>query len=164
MKHLSRHPNIVGCKLSHALMSHHIILSSSPAIEHDKFSVFTGLGQHLLPLLLSGPGAAGAIDGSAAYFPKAMVKLWTLAKKINDANGNVTKEEWDEARSLQCAISEGEEWVVRYGTLGIKEAIRRILGIGHDGGRLPFCGINVDKSWQDMEGVFGRLQDIESGL
>jgi len=164
MKHLSLHPNIVGCKLSHGNMTHHIVLSSSPGIKHEEFRVFTGLGQQLLPLLLSGPGAAGAIDGSAAYFPKTLIKIWKIAKKINENNGNVTKEEWEEARRLQCAVSEGEEWVVKYGTLGIKEAIKRILGIGSDGGRLPFCGINVSAEWLRFQAAFEGLQDIESSL
>ncbi|KAF3937133.1 hypothetical protein ABW19_dt0205619 [Dactylella cylindrospora] len=164
LKHLSQHPNIVGCKLSHGNMSHHLILSSSPAIKHEKFRVYTGLGQQLLPLLLSGPGAAGAIDGTAAYFPKTMVRIWTISRKIAAAEGNTTKDEWDEVHRLQCAYSEVEEWVVKFGTVGIKLAIKKILGMGQDGGRLPFVGMDVDAEWEKFRGAFEVLQDLEGGL
>ncbi|KAF3915771.1 hypothetical protein ABW20_dc0107549 [Dactylellina cionopaga] len=166
MKHLSTHPNIVGCKLSHGNMSHHLILSSSPEIKHDSFRVFTGLGQQLLPLLLSGPGAAGAIDGTAAYFPKTLLRIYSLAKKISAAGGNVSQEEWDEVHRLQCAFSEVEEWVVKYGTIGIKEAIKKVLGIsvGQDGGRIPFCETHVGKEWEKFKPVFEAVQEFEGKL
>ncbi|KAK6497243.1 hypothetical protein TWF506_004717 [Arthrobotrys conoides] len=171
MKHLASHPNIVGCKLSHGNMSHHLILSSTKEINHDKFRVYTGLGQQLLPLLLSGPGAAGAIDGTAAYFPKTLLRIWNLSKKISAANGNVTKEEWEEVHALQCAYSEVEEWVVKYGTIGIKEAVKKVLGIsvGQDGGRLPFCegasgGGGPAKQWEAFRGAFETVQDFEGSL
>ena len=171
MKHLAGHPNIVGCKLSHGNMSHHLILSSTKEINHDKFRVYTGLGQQLLPLLLSGPGAAGAIDGTAAYFPKTLLRIWNLSKKISAANGNVTKEEWEEVHALQCAYSEVEEWVVKFGTIGIKEAVRKVLGIsvGQDGGRLPFCegasgGGGPAKQWENFRGAFEAVQDFEGKL
>jgi len=164
MKHLSQHPNIVGCKLSHGNMSHHLIFSSSPAIKHEKFRVYTGLGQHLLPFLLSGPGASGAIDGTAAYFPKVIVRIFAIARKISSAGGNVTQDEWDEAHRLQCAYSEVEEWVVTHGTIGIKKAIAKVLGIGEDGGRLPFVGMDFDKEYEKFRGAFEGLQDLENGL
>ncbi|EPS39549.1 hypothetical protein H072_6749 [Dactylellina haptotyla CBS 200.50] len=166
MKHLSTHPNIVGCKLSHGNMSHHLILSSSPDIPHEKFRVFTGLGQQLLPLLLSGPGAAGAIDGTAAYFPKTLIRIHALSKKIAAANGNVSAEEWKEVHALQCAFSEVEEWVVKFGTIGIKEAVRKVLGIsvGQEGGRLPFCESHVGKEWEKFKPVFEAVQEYENKL
>ncbi|KAK6360970.1 hypothetical protein TWF730_007085 [Orbilia blumenaviensis] len=171
MKQLASHPNIVGCKLSHGNMSHHLILSSTKQINHENFRVFTGLGQQLLPLLLSGPGAAGAIDGTAAYFPKTLLRIWTLAKKISAAGGNVTQDEWDEVHALQCAYSEVEEWVVKFGTIGIKEAVAKVLGIsvGQAGGRLPFCegasgGGGPAKEWEKFRGVFETVQDFEGKL
>ncbi|KAF3921856.1 hypothetical protein AA313_de0208285 [Arthrobotrys entomopaga] len=164
MKTLSKHPNIVGCKLSHGNMSHHLILSSTPEIEHQYFRVFTGLGQQLLPLLLSGPGAAGAIDGTAAYFPKTMIRIYNLAGRIR--SGTATPAEWEEAQRLQCAYSEVEEWVVKFGTMGIKEAIKIVLGIsvGQAGGRLPFSETHVTKEFEKYREVFERVQDIEGGL
>ncbi|KAK6338606.1 hypothetical protein TWF696_009418 [Orbilia brochopaga] len=164
MKHLSKHHNIVGCKLSHGNMSHHLILSSSPEIDHNGFRVFTGLGQQLLPLMLSGPGSGGAIDGSAAYFPRTLLRIFALAKKI--AAGRASPAEWSEAQELQCAYSEVEEWVVKHGTVGIKEGIKQVLGIsvGQDGGRLPFCETHVRREYDRFRNIFETMQDFENKL
>ncbi|KAJ6258301.1 hypothetical protein Dda_6340 [Drechslerella dactyloides] len=166
MKHLSKHPNIVGCKLSHGNMSHHLILSSSPDIDHANFRVFTGLGQQLLPLLLSGPGAAGAIDGSAAYFPRSLLRIFTLARKIATTRGGVSPAEWQEVQKLQCAYSEVEEWVVKHGTVGIKEAIKKTLGIseGQTGARLPFCESHLPEDYVRFQTYFETMQMHEGKL
>ncbi|EWC43692.1 hypothetical protein DRE_01579 [Drechslerella stenobrocha 248] len=166
MKQLATHPNIVGCKLSHGNMSHHLIISSSPEIDHSGFRVYTGLGQQLLPLLLSGPGAAGAIDGSAAYFPKTLLRIFALARKITTAGGGVTAEDWKEVHALQCAYSEAEEWVVKFGTVGIKEGVNQMLGIsvGLDGGRLPFCETHVRKEFDRYRPAFEAVQEFERKL
>ncbi|KAF3905611.1 hypothetical protein ABW21_db0200214 [Orbilia brochopaga] len=165
MKQLAKHHNIVGCKLSHGNMSHHLILSSSPEIDHSGFRVFTGLGQQLLPLMLSGPGAAGAIDGSAAYFPRSLLRIFALAKKIA-SEGGASPSEWKKVHDLQCAYSEVEEWVVKYGTIGIKEAVKKVLGIseGQDGGRLPFYESHVRKDYERFRNTFVVMQDFEDEL
>lgn len=157
---LSRHANIVGCKLSHGDVSHHIQIASNPAIEHARFATFTGLGQQLLPVL--SVGCAGAIDGSAGFFPKALVRLYELGVKRG-----VSEEEEKERRELQFKVSSVEELVVRYGTVGIKEAVRRVLGMGDGGCRLPLVsGLpGGEAEWaRDWEGVVGDLEKVEASL
>ena len=51
---LAAHPNIVGTKLSHGIIDDQTLIAASPNIDHEKFSVFTGLGQNLLPVLAIG--------------------------------------------------------------------------------------------------------------
>jgi len=157
---LSKHPNIVGCKLSHGDVSHHAQIGASPAIDHSKFATFTGLGQQLLPVLAL--GCAGAIDGTAGFFPKSVVHLYNLSLK-----NNVTDEEIKERRLLQCKLSAVEELVVRFGTVGIKEAISRVLGFGDpDGTRLPLCGgiPGGDSEWKNWEGAISDLAVVEDSL
>ena len=38
---LSRHPNIVGCKLSHGDLSYHAQISANPSIDHSHFYTFS---------------------------------------------------------------------------------------------------------------------------
>ncbi|MBE3045302.1 hypothetical protein IMZ48_22665, partial [Candidatus Bathyarchaeota archaeon] len=52
---------------SHGDVSHHVQVSTDPKIDHDKFRVFSGFGQQLGPIVLF--GAAGVIDGLAAFYP-----------------------------------------------------------------------------------------------
>ena len=58
---LAAHPNIVGTKLSHGIIDDQTLIAASPNIDHEHFSVFTGLGQNLLPVL--------AIGGVGMYLP-----------------------------------------------------------------------------------------------
>lgn len=51
---LAAHPNIVGTKLSHGIIDDQTLIAASPNIDHEHFSVFTGLGQNLLPVLAIG--------------------------------------------------------------------------------------------------------------
>lgn len=154
---LAAHPNIVGCKLSHGDLSKHTLIASSPNIDHSRFEVFTGLGQQLLPVLTV--GGAGAIDGLAGVFPKTVVHLYERWK--NNPGDLQT------LRSLQYKISAGEELVVKYGTVGIKEAASRILGFGDsDGTRLPLKGgfPGGDKEWEGWKGVMEELKTLEKSL
>ncbi|KAK6839908.1 hypothetical protein PG987_005774 [Apiospora arundinis] len=132
---LSKHPNIVGCKLSHGDMSYHAQVASNPNIDHAQFQTFSGLGQQLLPVVTV--GGAGAIDGCAGFFPKTVVKLYELSVKTV----GITEEEVRRRRELQYKLSAMEELVVQTGTVGIKEAISRLRGFGDpDGTRLPLVG------------------------
>lgn len=65
---LAQHPNIVGCKMSHAVVSWHNQVSLDPKIDHNKFRVYSGLGQQLGPIVIF--DAAGVIDGLAAIYPR----------------------------------------------------------------------------------------------
>ncbi|KAL5347376.1 hypothetical protein ACLOAV_007688 [Pseudogymnoascus australis] len=157
---LSAHPNIVGCKLSHGDISYHAQIGANPSIDHSHFHTFTGLGQQLLPILAL--GCAGTIDGSAGFFPKSVVHLYNLSTKENQ-----TAEEKKEARTLQYRISAVEELVVKFGTVGIKEAVSRVLGLGErDGTRLPLVGgiPGGDAEWENWKGVVGELEKVEASL
>ena len=157
---LSKHPNIVGCKLSHGDVSYHAQIGASPKIDHAKFHTFTGLGQQLLPVVTL--GCSGAIDGTAGFFPKSVVHLYKLSIKDQP-----TEEEVKERRLLQYKISVVEELVVKFGTVGIKEAISRVLGMGdRDGTRLPlFGGIpGGDEEWATWKEAIDDLDAVEKSL
>ncbi|KAI9880778.1 MAG: hypothetical protein M1830_000214 [Pleopsidium flavum] len=156
---LAAHPNVVGCKLSHADLSKHTLIASSPNIDHLHFETFTGLGQQLLPVLTV--GGAGAIDGLAGVFPKCVVHLYEMWKNNNSSGDR------ERLREVQYKICAGEELVVRYGTVGIKEAVSRIRGFGErDGTRVPLKGglPGGDREWGDWEGVMGELEALERSL
>ncbi|TGO55183.1 hypothetical protein BOTNAR_0250g00190 [Botryotinia narcissicola] len=157
---LAAHPNIVGCKLSHGDISYHAQIALSPHINHSHFHTFTGLGQQLLPVMSI--GCKGTIDGSAGLFPKSVVRLYELSAK-----DNVTAEEKKERGLLQWKLSGVEEIVVKYGTVGIKECVSRILGMGEkDGTRLPLVGgiPGGDAEWEKWRGVIGELEEVEKSL
>jgi 2-keto-3-deoxy-L-rhamnonate aldolase len=155
---LAKHPNIVGCKLSHGDVSYHAQIASNPLIDHNKFYTFTGLGQQLLPVM--SVGVVGAIDGCAGFFPKTVVKLYNLALK-----NQPTDEEVAERRLLQYKVSSMEEIVVKYGTVGIKEAISRLRGMGDlDGTRLPLLGgiPGGDVEWDKWKAYVEMMQEEEN--
>jgi 2-keto-3-deoxy-L-rhamnonate aldolase len=157
---LAKHPNIVGCKLSHGDVSYHAQIGASPKIDHSRFHAFTGLGQQLLPVL--SVGCAGTIDGTAGFFPKSVVHLYGLSVK-----NRPTDDEIRERRDLQCKLSAVEEIVVKHGTVGIKEATSRLRGFGdRDGTRLPLYGgiPGGDQEWENWKGVIAELDDVEKNL
>lgn len=159
---LAAHPNIVGTKLSHGIIDDQTLIAASPNIDHDHFSVFTGLGQNLLPVLAI--GGVAAIDGLAGCFPKVVVRLFNL---FNDSIANgITKKEIQELRDLQFKICEGEKLVARWGVVGLKEALARVWDLGGaKGGRLPIAGgFEDDKEWSKWEKVYQGLKTLEEGL
>ncbi|RWA11609.1 hypothetical protein EKO27_g3502 [Xylaria grammica] len=157
---LAKHPNIVGCKLSHGDVSVHAQIASNPEIDHDRFRTFTGLGQQLLPVVAV--GGAGAIDGCAGFFPKTVVRLYELSAKTQ-----LAEEEARERRTLQFKVSSIEELVAKFGTVGIKEAISRLRGFGdRDGTRLPLHGgiPGGDAEWANWKGLADSVQEEEDRL
>ncbi|KAI0812216.1 dihydrodipicolinate synthase [Xylaria sp. FL0064] len=157
---LAAHPNIVGCKLSHADVSVHAQIASNPSIDHENFRTFTGLGQQLLSVVAV--GGAGAIDGCAGFFPKTVVRLYELSVKTQ-----LSEEEAAERRRLQFKVSSIEELVARFGTVGIKEAISRLRGFGDkDGTRLPLYGgiPGGDAEWANWKGLANSVQEEEDRL
>ncbi|AEO67463.1 uncharacterized protein THITE_2144816 [Thermothielavioides terrestris NRRL 8126] len=150
---LAQHPRIVGCKMSHGNVSHHVHVSLDPAIDHNKFRVYSGFGNQLGPIVQF--GAAGVIDGMAAFYPKTVVRLMNLM-----LSRDVSPETQEEIRRLQFAVSQGEEFVMRYGVIGIKEAVCRVAGFGNlEGGRLPLRGKLPEGAWDKAKGLF--LETIE---
>jgi 2-keto-3-deoxy-L-rhamnonate aldolase len=107
-------------------------------------------------------GCAGTIDGTAGFFPKSVVYLYELS-----INEKLIELGYLKRRELQYKISAVEELVVRYGTVGIKEAISRILQFGdRDGTRLPLCGgiPGGDSEWENWKDVIGELETVEKSL
>lgn len=155
---LAQHPNIVGCKMSHGNVSHHVQVSLDPEIDHRKFRVYSGFGQQLGPIVYF--GAAGVIDGLAAIYPKTVARLMQLAEKKPNDDDAV-----DEMYKLQFAVSSAEEFVGRWGIVGIKEGVQRVLGMGTlEGGRLPLKGKLPEGEWEKWDKVLGRIQKIEESL
>jgi 2-keto-3-deoxy-L-rhamnonate aldolase len=73
----------------------------------------------------------------------------------------------DERRLLQYKVSSVEELVVKFGIVGIKEAISRILGLGdRDGTRLPLTGgiPGGDTEWALWKEAIDELNIIETSL
>lgn len=122
---LSAHPNIVGIKMSHGNVSHYIQVGLNPEVQKNNFSVMTGLGQLLLPALLS--GAEGTIDAISGAYPKTLVKLYELTKA-----GKIA-----EAQKIQYVVSRIEEIIVKHGPVGTKYAIVNFLGYGNESCRAP---------------------------
>ncbi|KAI0134317.1 hypothetical protein BJ170DRAFT_194726 [Xylariales sp. AK1849] len=155
---LAKHPNIVGCKLSHGDVSVHAQIASNPSIDHSTFATFTGLGQQLLPVIAV--GGVGAIDGCAGFFPKSVVKLYDLSVK-----NQLSEEEAKSRRILQWKVSTMEEIIIKFGTVGIKEAVSRIRGFGDpDGTRLPLLGgiPGGDAEWAKWKEIVDIMEQEEN--
>ncbi|GAB7329711.1 hypothetical protein MBLNU13_g01443t1 [Cladosporium sp. NU13] len=159
---LAAHPNIVGTKLSHGIIDDQTLIAASPNIDHEKFSVFTGLGQNLLPVLAI--GGVAAIDGLAGVFPRVVVRLFNLFNETI-ASG-ITKDNIKELRDLQFKICEGEKLVARWGVVGLKEALARVWEFGGaKGARLPIAGgFEDDKEWSKWEKLYQSLKELEESL
>ncbi|KAI6781897.1 dihydrodipicolinate synthase [Emericellopsis cladophorae] len=155
---LAAHPNIVGCKMSHGNVSHHVQVSLHPKIDHTKFRVYSGFGQQLGPIVLFNAG--GVIDGLAAIFPKTISRLFSLASKRP-----VDESTLEEVRRLQWKVSACEEYIVSNGILGIREGIYKVLGFGHlEGGRLPLKGKMAAGVYEQWSDIFGQMTEEEKKL
>lgn len=139
---------------SHGNVSHHVQVSLDPEIDHEKFRVYSGFGQQLGPIVQF--GAAGVIDGMAAFFPRTVVRLFSLLEQAEqDA---ATKAE---ILKLQYQVSRAEEFIARYGILGIREGVARAAGFGNlEGGRLPIRGKLAEGEWEKGRKLF--LEGIEA--
>ena len=61
-------------------------------------------------------------------------------------------------RELQRAIAAGEELIVKWGTVGVKEGVSRVLGFGDaKGTRLPLKGGLPDGAWEEFGQAFDDL-------
>jgi 2-keto-3-deoxy-L-rhamnonate aldolase len=70
-------------------------------------------------------------------------------------------------RQLQYKITNGEKLVVKWGTVGIREAVARIIGLGDsDGGRLPLQGgfPEGDAEWKKWGSAIEALHSTENTL
>lgn len=144
---------------SHGNVSHHVQVSLDPAINHDKFRVFSGFGQQLGPIVFF--GAAGVIDGLAAIYPKTVARLMSLAEKRP-----IEPDALAEIQRLQYAVSKAEEFIGKTGIIGIKEAVFRVTGLGTlEGGRLPLKGKLPEGEWEKLRELYlGDVEKSESSL
>jgi 2-keto-3-deoxy-L-rhamnonate aldolase len=155
---LAQHPNIVGCKMSHGNVSYHLQVSLDPAIDHEKFRVYSGFGQQLGPIVLF--GAAGVIDGLAAIYPATVSRLFELAAKRP-----VEPAVLSEIQSLQFIVSRAEEMIGKWGIVGIKEGIYQVLKFGNmEGGRLPLKGSMPKGEWESWGKVMAAMEEREKTL
>ena len=152
---LAGHPNIVGCKMSHGNVSHHVQVALDPAIDHSKFRLYSGFGQQLGPIVLF--GAAGVIDGLAAIYPRTVVRLFDLAAK-RPVEPNALKE----MQALQFVVSRAEEMIAKWGIVGIKEGVYRVLQMGNlQGGRLPLKGSMPQGEWESWSVAMDSMKKLE---
>lgn len=160
-ENLASHPNIVGTKFSHGNVSHHAQVALSPKIDHSRFRLYSGQGQQLLPVVMV--GGAGVIDGLAASFPLTVTRLYTLSTTLPLDQAGL-----EEARKIQYLVSAASELIcVKWGVIGIKEAVYKILGIGNlDGGRLPIAGTvdGIGGDWSVLDETISELKKIEASL
>jgi 2-keto-3-deoxy-L-rhamnonate aldolase len=104
--------------------------------------------------------AAGAIDGLGAIFPKTVSRLFRLVSERP-----AREETLEEARKLQWQVSAAEEYIVRTGVLGIREAIYKVLGFGHlEGGRAPLRGRLADGEYDRWSDILGKMTETEKSL
>lgn len=135
-------------------MSYHVQVSLDPAIDHNKFRVYSGFGQQLGPIVFF--GAAGVIDGLAAIYPKTVSRLMELAEKRP-----IDPDTLAEVQRLQYVVSKAEEYIGKTGIVGIKEAVFRVTGMGTlEGGRLPLKGKLADGEWEKLSKLY--LADVEA--
>lgn len=143
---------------SHGNVSHHLQISLNPVIDAQKFRVFSGFGQQLGPIVYF--KAAGVVDGLAAIYPKAVVRLMKLSEQRP-----LSQEALDEAQALQFASSRASEVIVTWGILGIREGIYRVLGMGHlEGGRVPLRGGLPEGEWEKLKGLYESIAEMENSL
>lgn len=121
--------------------------------------MYSGFGQQLGPIVHF--GAAGVIDGMAAWYPKIVVRLMDLAEKRP-----VDQASLDEAQKLQFVVSRAQEFIGKFGVKGIKEAVYRVAGFGNpDAARLPLKGRVSDKDWEKWHPILlAPVEKAESAL
>lgn len=151
---LSKHENIVGCKMSHGDCNQYTQVSLNPEIQKQNFTCMTGLGQLLLPAM--SVGIDGTIDAMSGIFPKTLKKLFTLAQK-----GEVTKE----VQSIQYTVSRVEEIVAAFGPIGIKYTVKKVLGMGeNDYGRAPLSEALTAEQTAPFEQAIQNAIKLENSL
>lgn len=148
---LSKHPNIVGTKISHGDVAHHATIGLDPSVKAADFTCLTGLGQILLPALTV--GFDGTVDALSGAFPQLYVNIL----KAYDLGDLAT------AQKLQWIATRGEELVVRFGVVGIKRAIQQATGFGETYlGRAP---LNQDVvGWEQYAENFTGCAEAEKAL
>jgi len=121
--HLSKHPNIVGCKLTcgNTGKLNRVATATRAATPENSGSGFMCMGgsaDFTLPTLIA--GGSGIICGLGNITPKSCVKVIDLysAGKI------------EEARAMQAAVARGDWAAITGGIVGTKSALESYFGYG----------------------------------
>ncbi len=141
--------------MSHGNVSHHLQVCLNPEIDHSNFRVYSGFGQQLGPIVMF--GAAGVIDGLAAIYPRTVSHLFELA-----ARRPIEPEILKKIQEYQFVVSRAEEMIIKWGIVGIKEGIYRVLDIGNlEGGRLPLKGSMPKGEWESWSTAMNAMKKLE---
>lgn len=150
---LSKHPNIVGCKLTHYNFPLYTLLCQSAELKKNNFRNLAGVGQVLLPGL--SVGVEGCIDGLSNVFPKAMVRIFTAYE-----TGNCK-----EAQQLQAMVTMVNEMTAVLNILGLKYAIKYVWDLGDVVHGRPPLNQDIDvKVWEKYLPAFDQLLEVEKKL
>lgn len=97
------------------------------------------------------------IDGLAAIYPRTVARLFDLAAKRP-----VEPDTLKEIQALQFVVSRAEEMVAKWGIVGIKEGVYRVLQIGNlQGGRLPLKGSMPKGEWESWSVAMDAMRQLE---
>ncbi|CDK24809.1 unnamed protein product [Kuraishia capsulata CBS 1993] len=150
---LAKHPNIVGCKLTHYNFTLYTLICQNEEIKSANFRPLAGVGQVLVPALAT--GIEGCIDGLSNVFPKSMLKVF------NDYGKGDTVQ----AAKFQELVTTVNEMTAVLNLLGLKFALNHILGIGEVLHGRPPIDQDIDESvWEKYLPAFEKLWAIEKGL
>lgn len=72
----------------------------------------------------------------------------------------------EEIQRLQYVVSKAEEYIGKSGSIGIREAIFRLSGIGNlEGGRVPMRGKLADGEWESLRRTYlAEITRVEASL
>jgi len=152
---LSKHPNIVGCKLTcgNTGKLNRIAAATSASTPSDVSSGFLCLGgsaDFTLQTLLG--GGSGTIGGLGNIAPKACVKLVELFQQDN----------LKDARKLQAIVARGDWGAIQGGIVGTKAALVAHFGYGgYSRKPLPRPTKEETAKWRD---AFDELVKLEKSL
>lgn len=150
---LSKHPNIVGCKLTHYNFPLYILLAQSQQLKHENFTVLAGVGQVLLPGLAV--GVEGCIDGLSNIFPKSMVEIFNA----------FTRGDLEKCKELQRLVTEVNQMTAVLNILGLKYGLKHMLTFGDcETGRPPLNQKIDIEVWEKYLPAFKQLLEIEQSL
>ncbi|ORY15079.1 dihydrodipicolinate synthase [Clohesyomyces aquaticus] len=152
---LSKHPNIVGCKLTcgNTGKLNRIAAATRAATPSEPGSGFMCMGGSVdFTLQTMIGGGSGIIGGMANIAPKACVKLIELFEAG----------EYKEARKLQAIVARGDWAAIQGGIIGTKAALMAHFGYGGYARKpLPRPNKDENRRWRD---AFEELVRLENSL
>ncbi|KAH8812793.1 hypothetical protein F5884DRAFT_786395 [Xylogone sp. PMI_703] len=144
---LSRHPNIVGVKLTCGNTGKLVRVAAGTSKD---FLTTGGSADFILQTLVV--GGDGVIAGLANIAPKACVQVMNLYKM-----GKI-----DEAREVQAIVSRGDWIAIKGGFVAVKCAMQMFYGYGG----LPRkpCAVPGNDALEDIKAGMAELIELESSL